>query len=70
MALAAAAVSSKGEQNFADLRVAQHIAVRVGDPFEREGFIEHWLERARFEQISGETLAANQRLFRRARAER
>ena len=69
MALAAAAVSSKGEHNFADLRVAQHIAVRVGDPFEREGFIEHWLERARFEQIS-ETLAANQRPFRRARAER
>src|SRR5690348_8714337 len=61
------------EHDLAGLRVAQHVAVRVEEALERKRAIEHGLERALadgLEQVRGEPLAARERLFGRAGAER
>src|ERR1700722_14525970 len=58
--------------DLADLRVAQHVSVRVGNSFEWESSVEHRLECAAAEcpeQVSGEALTAYQGLFQRAGAE-
>src|SRR5579863_10003334 len=59
--------------DLADLRVAQHVGMRVGDFLQRKSSVEHRLERAALErakQIGGEALTAHQRLLGRTGAER
>src|SRR5208337_72166 len=58
--------------NLADLRVTEHVSVRIGNVREGESPIEHRLQRTAAEcaeQIGGETLTAYQRFFERAGAE-
>src|SRR6266849_10163473 len=65
--------SAHREHDLADLRVAQHVRMRIGEALERERAIKYRLERAgvdRREQIGGETFTRLQRLLGRARTER
>jgi hypothetical protein len=70
MTLSAALVDH--QHDLSGLRVAQHVLVRVGQPFERERAIEHGPERAsadRGEQVRGAALAARERFLRGSRKE-
>src|SRR5262245_64715548 len=60
---------SDRDDNLADLGIAQHVRVCVGDPLQGERLVEHRFECARGEsvqQIGGKTLTTDQRLLRGA----
>src|SRR6266849_6796062 len=64
--------SAHREHDLADLRVAQHVRMRIGEPLERKRAIKYRLERTgvnRCEQIGGETFTRLQCLLGRARTE-
>src|SRR5712692_6551134 len=64
--------SAHREHDLADLRVAQHVRMRIGEALERERTIEYRLERTaaeRREQIGGETFTRLKCFLRRARTE-